>query len=35
MSEFSGLRKHEKIQHTLVGLDGAALAAAVALITQV
>ena len=25
MSEFSGLQKHEKTQHALVGLDSAAL----------
>ena len=31
MSEFSGLRKHEKTQHVFVGLGSAALAAAVAL----
>ena len=31
MSEFGGLRKQEKTQHALVGLDSAALAAAVAL----
>ena len=31
MSEFDGLRKHEKTQHALVGLGTAALAAAVAL----
>ena len=30
MSEFSGLRKHEKTQHALVGLGNAALASAVA-----
>ena len=35
MSEFGGLRKHEKTQHALVGLGGAALAAAVAFLTQV
>ena len=35
MSEFGGLRKHEKTQHALVGLGSAALAAAVALLTQV
>ena len=34
MSEFGGLRKHEKTQHALVELCSAALAAAVAL-TQV
>ena len=33
-SEFGGLRKHEKTQHALVGLGSAALAAAVALLTQ-
>ena len=31
ISEFGGLRKHDKAQHALVGLGGAALAAAVAL----
>ena len=31
MSEFGGLRKHEKTQHALVGLGSVALAAAVAL----
>ena len=31
MSEFSGLQKHEKTQHALVGLGSAALAAVVAL----
>ena len=31
MSEFGGLREHEKTQHALVGLGSAALAAAVAL----
>ena len=31
MSEFGGLRKHEKTQHALVGLGSAALVAAVAL----
>ena len=31
MSEFGGLRKHEKTQHALVGLGSAALAADVAL----
>ena len=30
MSEFGGLQKHEKIQHALVGLGSAALAAPVA-----
>ena len=29
VSEFGGLRKHEKTQHELVGLGSAALAAAV------
>ena len=32
MSEFGGLRKHEKTQHALVGLGSAALAAAVTLL---
>ena len=31
MTEFGGLRKHEKTQHVLIGLGNAALAAAVAL----
>ena len=31
MSEFDGLRKHEKTHHAVVGLGSAALAAAVAL----
>ena len=31
MSQFGGLRKQEKIQHTLVGLGSVALVAAVAL----
>ena len=31
MSEFGGLRKHEKTEHAPVGLGSAALAAAVAL----
>ena len=31
MSEFNGLRKHEKTQHALVVLGSAAIAAAVAL----
>ena len=31
MSEFGGLRKHEKSQHALAGLGSTALAAAVAL----
>ena len=35
MSEFGGLRKHKNTQHALVGLGSAALAAAVALLTQV
>ena len=30
MSEFGGLRKHEKTQHALIGMGSAALAAAVA-----
>ena len=35
MSEFSGLRKHEKTQHVLVGLGSAALAIAVTFLIQV
>ena len=36
MSEFGGLRKHDKTQYALsVGLDSAALAAAVSSLTQV
>ena len=31
MSEFSGLRKHKKTQHALIGLGSTALVAAVAL----
>ena len=31
MSEFDGLRKHEKTHHALIGLGSAALVAAVAL----
>ena len=31
MSEFGGLWKHEKTQHALVGIDRAALAAAITL----
>ena len=34
MSEFRGLREHEKTQHALVGPGSAALAAAVALPRQ-
>ena len=34
MSEFGGLRKHEKTQHARVGLGSAALAAAVVLPRQ-
>ena len=34
MSEFGGLRKHENIQHALVGLGGTALAAAVCSLDQ-
>ena len=35
MTEFGGLRKHEKIRHALVGLGSAALAAAVVAFIQV
>ena len=35
MSEFGGLQKQEETQNALVGLGGAALAAAVALPSQV
>ena len=35
MSEFGGLRKHEKTQHALVGLGRAAVVAAVVKVAQI